>query len=95
MGVEWKAEESADRTLTHKCTRVALRSGESREAPGVKVYSGRSKLFLCMNRAPRHHRRTLVCHLLRRGFIERSLVSFQDDGGDPVRFDDAEMEVAW
>jgi hypothetical protein len=48
-----------------------------------------------MNRAARHHRRALVCHLLRRGFLERSLVSFRDDGADAVRFGEAELESAW
>jgi len=96
VAVNWEATKSAERTLTHKSTRVALRARpDDIRDHCERAHATPTKLFLCMNRAPRPHRRAIVCHLLRRGFIEDSLVSFHDDNHKDIHFDNPEMEVAW
>ena len=95
--VNWEVEKEADGTFTHRRTRLSLhptsqdpadRPAECRPGPTPP------KLFLCMNRMPRKHRRIIVCHLLRRGYLERSLISFRDDKPKHIHFGDLELEVA-
>jgi len=96
--VDWKATKNADGTFTHQYTRLALepitQNAGAIGAQPKRPTNGPPKLFLCMNRMPRKHRRTIVCHLLRRGFLERSLISFHDDNPDWIHFSDQEMEAA-
>jgi hypothetical protein len=99
VSVRWEATRHADRTHSHQCTHLA-RHSTMPNASDVVAHPARPtnappKLFLCMNRIPRPHRRTIVCHLLRRGFLGRSLVSFHDDDPDHTHFDELEMESAW
>jgi hypothetical protein len=54
-----------------------------------------TKLFHCMNRAVKAHRRLIVCHLQRLGLIERSLVSFNDPEPSSTVFEDASLQQAW
>ena len=100
--VNWEATRNGDGLLFHQMTRLAsgrLRPGPSSIAASLERPRGADalppKLFLCMNRLTRPHRRSIVCHLLRRGFLERSLVSFRDDYPERTRFDDPEMQAAW
>jgi hypothetical protein len=98
VAVNWEATKSAEGTFTHKHTRLALRAKQRPDdiRDYCELASERPpKLFLCMNRAPRPHRRAIVCHLLRRGFIEDCLVSFNDDNHKDIHFNNPEMEVAW
>src|ERR1700728_700746 len=54
-----------------------------------------AKLFLCMNRITREHRRHIVVWLQTCGLLDRSLVSFKDDEPDTYRFRDARLQAAW
>jgi hypothetical protein len=53
------------------------------------------KLFLCMNRIPRPHRRLLVCWLEMKGLLDRSLVSFRDDAPAATVYPLTELQAAW
>ena len=95
--VNWEAEKKADGTFTHRRTRLSLHP--TGQDPADRLADCRPgptppKLFLCMNRMPRKHRRIIVCHLLRRGYLERSLISFRDDKPKQIHFGDLELEVA-
>ena len=95
--VDWEATKNVDGTFTHQSTRLALEPAQDTGAVGAhpeRPTNAPPKLFLCMNRMPRKHRRAIVCHLLRRGFLERSLVSFHDDNPDRIHFSDQELEAA-
>jgi hypothetical protein len=97
--VDWEAVKNADGTFTHQRTHLVVqrttRDVGSNVAHPDRLTNVPSKLFLCMNRMPRRHRRIIVCHLLRRGFLERSLVSFRDDNPKPIKLGELEMEDAW
>jgi len=54
-----------------------------------------SKLFLCMNRVVRPHRRLIVCFLQRIGLLDKSLVSFREENPSQTRFDDPGLQTAW
>jgi hypothetical protein len=102
LTVNWEATRNGNGLLFHQMTRLTsgrLRPGPSSIAASLERPRGADtlppKLFLCMNRFTRQHRRSIVCHLLRRGFLERSLVSFRDDHPERTRFDDPEMQAAW
>ena len=93
--VSWEAEKNADGTFTHKYTRLSLQRTAQNPADLLADRQRATKrLFLCMNRMPRKHRRTIVCHLLRRGYLGRSLISFRDDKPKQIDFGDLELEAA-
>lgn len=70
-------------------------SGIREPDPPPRAASPPARLFLCMNRRPHRHRRRIVCHLLRRGYLERSLVSFRDDNPKAIHWDEIPMAVSW
>lgn len=95
--VGWEATKNVNGTFTHLGTRLALEPAQNIGAIGAhheRPTSVPRMLFLCMNRMPRKHRRAIVCHLLRLGFLERSLVSFNDENTDRMHFSDEELEAA-
>jgi hypothetical protein len=97
VSVKWEAEKGAAGAFTHRRTRLSLYA--TGQDPADRLADCRPaqtppKLFLCMNRMPRKHRRIIVCHLLRRGYLERSLISFRDDKPKHIHFGDLELEVA-
>jgi hypothetical protein len=100
LTVRLHAAETAHHDCLHRATHLtvnpipqnAIRAHAHLDTPRT---APPPKLFLCMNRATRPHRRAVVCHLLRRGFLDRSVVSFRDDQPHQTRFDDWEMEEAW
>jgi hypothetical protein len=102
VSVRWDATKTAGDLFLHQATHLTLKPIKQGTSD-IYAYPERPrsadalppKLFLCMNRVTRSHRRTIVCHLLRRGFLERSLVSFRDDNPDQIHFDELEMETAW
>lgn len=54
-----------------------------------------AKLFLCMNRITREHRRHIVVWLQTCGLLERSLVSYKDEEPDTYRYQEARLQAAW
>jgi hypothetical protein len=100
LTVELQGTTSANGFYMHRTVRLALKptglNASAMEPERLhRADTLPPKLFLCMNRRPHKHRRTIVCHLIRRGFLERSLVSFRDDHPEPAHCDQAEMEAAW
>ena len=96
--VDWKAVKNADGIFTHQRTHLNVQSRRRNTSVSCRERATNAAppmLFLCMNRMPRRHRRIIVCHLLRRGFLERSLVSFRDDNAQAIHFAELEMETAW
>jgi hypothetical protein len=98
--VRWQAAQVAHGMVVHQATHLAVNpmpqnAFRSLAHPDPPRAALPPKLFLCMNRATRPHRRTIVTHLLRRGFLERSVVSFRDDHPGQTHFDEWEMERAW
>lgn len=53
------------------------------------------KLFLCMNRITREHRRDIVVWLEALGLLGRCLVSFKDEEPDTYKYEDSSLQVAW
>jgi hypothetical protein len=104
QGVELEVESKGNTNARGAYQQQGIRLTLSRTArsavglesePPLAAGSPPTKLFLCMNRRPHQHRRSIVCHLLRRGHLERSLVSFRDDNPEAIRWDDVELAVAW
>jgi len=98
LEVQWHAKQLPQGVCLHQATHLTVKSVRQnmiRTHPTARRGALPPKLFLSMNRVARPHRRTIVCHLLRRGFLERSIVSFHDDHPDRTRFDDREMQSAW
>lgn len=98
LNVRWHAEKLSNGVYLHQATHLSVKSVPQNKIlarPGARRDALPPKLFLSMNRMARPHRRAIVCHLLRRGFLERSRVSFCDDRPDKTRFDDREMQRAW
>lgn len=54
-----------------------------------------SKLFLCMNRTLKRHRREVVCRLQAMGLLDECLISFDDPSPGDTRFDDPVLQTAW
>ena len=98
LDVRWHAKELPQGLNLHQTTHLTVkpvRQSTILTHPRARCGALPPKLFLSMNRMARPHRRTIVCHLLRRGFLERSIVSFRDDDPDRTRFDDRGMQRAW
>ena len=98
LDVRWHAKQLPHGLNVHQATHLTLkpvRPSTILRHPKARCGTLPPKLFLSMNRMARPHRRTIVCHLLRRGFLERSVVSFRDDHPDRTDFDDCEMQKAW
>jgi hypothetical protein len=97
LDVRWHAKQSPQGICFHQATHLTVKSLRQNIILTHQIRRGAlpPKLFLSMNRETRPHRRTIVCHLLRQGFLERSIVSFRDDHPDRTRFDDSEMQRAW
>ncbi len=99
LTVNWVATKNGEGLFLHQSTRLVPKQlaqnirADPERPRGIDGVP--SKLFLCMNRVTRQHRRTIVCHLLRRGFLDRSLVSFRDDNPDQTLFEELEIETAW
>ena len=53
------------------------------------------KLFLCMNRITREHRRHAVVWLQKCGLLDRSLISFKDEEADKYQYQEKELQAAW
>jgi hypothetical protein len=53
------------------------------------------KLFLCMNRITRDHRRHIVVWLQSLGLLDRCLVSFKDEQPDSSRYEESNLQAAW
>jgi hypothetical protein len=98
LDVRWHAKQLPHGLNVHQATHLTVkpvRPSTILTRPNARCGALPPKLFLSMNRMVRPHRRTIVCHLLRRGFLERSVVSFRDDHPDRTHFDDCEMQKAW
>jgi len=98
LDIRWHAKQLPHGLNLHQATHLTVkpvRQSTILTDPRARCGALPPKLFLSMNRMARPHRRTIVCHLLRRGFLERSIVSFRDDHPDRTRFDDREMQRAW
>ena len=95
LDVQWHAKQLPHGVNLHQATHLTVKSVRQNTHPSARCGALSPKLFLSMNRVARPHRRTIVCHLLRRGFLEHSIVSFRDDHPDRSRFDDPEMQRAW
>jgi hypothetical protein len=98
--VESKGSTDAHGAYRQEAIRLALspigrRLGNPDPDPARLDGSLPPKLFLCMNRRPHGHRRKIVCHLLRRGHLERSLVSFRDDKPKAIHWGEAALTMAW
>ena len=100
LTLEHKCKTSAQGFYLHEMTRLVLQPSV-RNTNTFDVQPTRManklppKLFLCMNRRPHKHRRAIVCHMLHRGFLQQSLVSFRDDSPAQDRWDGVEMKEAW
>jgi hypothetical protein len=100
LTLEHKSRRNPDGFYRHEMTRLVLSSlpHEKNLSELQRIRTANElppKLFLCMNRRPHQHRRAIVCHLMRRGFLQHSLVSFRDDHPAQSLYDDAEMEAVW
>ena len=98
LDVQWHAKQSPQGICLHQATHLTVKSVRQNMIlthQSIRRGALPPKLFLSMNWVTRPHRRTIVCHLLRRDFLERSIVSFRDDHPDRTRFDDDEMQRAW
>jgi hypothetical protein len=100
LTVRLDATPTANGECLHQATHISMTAmpQNARLAaapPDARRAAPPPKLFLCMNRVPRPHRRAIVCHLLRRGLLDRSMVSFRVDRPIWARFDDLQLQEAW
>ena len=90
LTVKWEATKNDEGLFLHHSTRLVPKPLERNIRAAPQRPRGTDgvppKLFLCMNRVTRQHRQIIVCHLLRRGLLDRSLVSFRDDDPDQTHF---------